>query len=147
MSDEDENRELDELLGELRVMLPAVTVLFAFLLTVPFTTRFAQLPAESRAAYFTAFFSTALAIVLLVAETSYHRLRGKPYDKRRMLQTASRQAVVASVLLAVALSAVVLLVADVLYPWWAALAATTTVAGLAAVLWYAVPFVRRRREE
>jgi len=54
--------------------------------------------------------------VLLVAETSYRRIGRKPYDKRRVLRTASRQTIAASVLLAIALSAVVLLVADVLHP-------------------------------
>jgi predicted neutral ceramidase superfamily lipid hydrolase len=75
---EDLDRELDEFLGEVRVMLPAVTVLFAFLLTVPFTARFPQLALPTRTAYFVAFVTTAIAIVLLVGETGYHRLRGKP---------------------------------------------------------------------
>lgn len=77
----DLDRELDELLAELRVVLPGVTVLVAFLLTVPFTARFQDLGPFDRATYFTAFLATALAIVLLIGESAYHRLRGQPYDK------------------------------------------------------------------
>ena len=146
MSD-DQDRELDELLSELRVMLPAATVLFAFLLTVPFSASFAGLPGRSRATYFGAFLSSAAAIVFLVAESSYHRLRGKPYDKGRMLQTASRQAVTASVLLALALSAVVFLVTDVLYGAALAIPMTAALALLASVLWFGLPLLRRWRKQ
>ena len=140
----DLDRELDEFLGEIRVVLPAVTVLFAFLLTVPFTARFEGLPLAARTAYFVAFMTTAMAIVLLVGETGYHRLRGKPYDKHRMLRTATRQAVAALVLLAVGLSAVVYLVTTVLYgSSWAA--ACTALLGLLAVgTWFLLPLQRRR---
>ncbi|MBW3546581.1 MAG: hypothetical protein KY452_00370 [Actinobacteria bacterium] len=139
----DLDRELDEFLGEVRVVLPAVTVLFAFLLTVPFTARFEGLLLAARTAYFVAFMTTATAIVLLVGETGYHRLRGKPYDKHRMLRTATRQAVAALVLLAVGLSAVVYLVTTVLYgTGWAA--ACTTFLGLLAVgTWFLLPLRRR----
>lgn len=139
----DLDRELDEFLGEVRVTLPAVTVLFAFLLTVPFTARFEQLTLVTRAAYFVAFITTGTAIVLLLGETGYHRLRGKPYDKQRMLRTATRQTVAALLLIAVGLSAVVYLVTTVLYgaSWGAACAGFL---GLLAVgTWFVLPLRRR----
>jgi amino acid transporter len=141
---EDLDRELDEFLGEVRVVLPAVTVLFAFLLTVPFTARFQQLTLPTRTAYFVAFLTTGIAIVLLVGETGYHRLRGKPYDKARMLRTATRQTIGALALIAVGLSAVVYLVTAVLYgAAWAA-ACTAALALLALVTWFVLPLTRRQ---
>lgn len=94
---------------------PASRGEFAFLLTVPFAAGFGGLDPVDRAAYFVAFLGTALAIVLLIGQSAYHRMRGHPYDKGLMLRTASRQAVAALALLAVALAAVVFLVADVVY--------------------------------
>lgn len=77
---EDEDREL-------RVVLPGVTALFAFLLTMPFSTGFsASTPPPARAAFFVGFLATGVAIVLLVGESAYHRLIGKA----RMLRTGSR---------------------------------------------------------
>lgn len=144
-NDEDVDRELEELLSELRVVLPAVTVIFAFLLTVPFTQRFKELRSVDHTAFFVAFLCTAGSVILLVAESAYHRLRGKPYDKRHMLRTASRQAITATFLLAVALAAAVFLVTDVLYDGWIGVpvAAVTFVASVA--IWFGLPLVRRLR--
>lgn len=143
--DRDIDRELAELTSELRVLLAAATVLFAFLLTVPFTSRFGQLTDFNVGVYFVAFASTALAIVLFVAETAYHRLIGKPYDKARLVTTASRQVVAGIAFLAAALASAVFLVTDVLYPLPAAIAATAVVLGAATLTWLATPLVRRSR--
>lgn len=70
-STQEQDRQLDELTGELRVIIPGVTVLFAFLLTVPFSAGLDGLDAVDRAAYFMAFLGTALAIVLLLGESAY----------------------------------------------------------------------------
>jgi uncharacterized protein YjbJ (UPF0337 family) len=78
------NRELIELLNELRVALPGVQVLFAFLLTVPFSGRFGDLTQMQEAAYFGTFIGTAVATALLMAPTSYHRIRFRQGDKERM---------------------------------------------------------------
>jgi len=141
----DEDRELDELLSELRVVLPGVTVLFAFLLSLPFTARFASLTQAQRTAFFVAFLSTASAIVFLVGEVAYHRLRGRPYDKRQMIATATRQTVTALALLGLALVAVVFLVSDVLYGAATAVPLAAGLALLATSTWFALPFARRRR--
>lgn len=76
--EQEHNRELAELVGELRVILPGVTVLFAFLLTVPFAADFGRLGSGERVAYFVAFLATAFAIVLLLGESAYHRIHGHP---------------------------------------------------------------------
>ncbi len=144
-SEEDFDRELDEILSELRVLLPGVAVLFAFLLTVPFSSRFPELRDLNRAVYFVAFVASALALVCLVGESAYHRLRGKPYDKRLLIQTASHEAVAGIACLVVALVAVVFLVSDLLFPGTVAITVTTAVLGLAVSLWLVLPLVRRMR--
>ena len=58
------DRELFELLNELRIVLPGAQVLFAFLLTLPFTFRFEDLTRTCRDAYFAAFLCTAVGTVL-----------------------------------------------------------------------------------
>ncbi len=143
--DRDEDRELSELLSELRVVLPGVTVLFAFLLTVPFTARFGSLTGPQRGAYFVAFLTTATSIVFLVGEVAYHRLRGKPYDKVKMITTVTRQTVAAVALLGVALVAVVFLVSDVLYAGSVAIPLAAAIALLSLVAWFGIPLARRRR--
>lgn len=140
------DRELDEILSELRVVLPGVTVLFAFLLTVPFTGKFPEVDTVDRAAYFLAFISAAVSMVFLVGESAYHRLVGKPYDKARLTRAAGRQAVVGIAALAVALTAVVFLVTDVVYGHRLAAAVTTAVLALTCSVWFAFPLSRRSDE-
>ncbi len=145
-NERDEDRELQELLGEVRVVLPGVTVLFAFLLSLPFTARFSSLTGAQRGAFFVAFLSTAVAIVFLVGEVAYHRLRGHPYDKPQMIKTATRQTVTGVVLLGTALVAVIFLVTDVLYAGASPASVTSVVGLLAIVVWFAVPLSRRHRD-
>jgi predicted membrane channel-forming protein YqfA (hemolysin III family) len=141
----DPNRELAELVDELRVILPGTTVLFAFLLALPFSPSFAQVDRLSHVAYFTAFVCTALALVLLVGESAYHRVRGKPYDKPRMLRTATHQAVFALGLLSVAVAAVMLLVSNIIYGLAAAVVAAAGIFVFSLAVWFGLPLLRRLR--
>jgi len=139
------DRRLAEMLAETRVILPSVTVLFAFLLTLPFSERFAALKALDRGAYFIAFLSAALAMIFLIGQSAYHRLCGKPYDKALMLATANRQAVSAIALLAISMTAVVFLVADVMYPGQVPGPLASGVLLFAVVTWFILPLIRRFR--
>jgi phosphatidylserine synthase len=147
MPDEDKkqrvDRELIELLNELRVALPGVQVLFAFLLTVPFAQRFSQVSGLQRAVYFVALLATAVASVLFITPTAYHRLRWREPDKEQMLFTANRLTIAGTVFLALAMAAVVFLIADVLYGGWQAAATAAGIGGLLAWFWYALPLSRR----
>jgi hypothetical protein len=143
--DERADCRLDELLQELRVVLPGTTVLFAFLLAVPVSARFGELTPYNRAVYFLAFGSSALALVFLLAEASYHWLRGHPYDKQVMVRTASRQAVFALALLGVALVACVALVADLVYGGVVGMVTMAALALLIATVWFGLPLSRRVR--
>ena len=141
------DRELEELLSEIRIVLPGVTVLFAFLLTLPFASGFQAVSRFARGAYFLAFLGAAFAMILLIAQSAYHRLRGKPYNKSLMLRTASRQAIVAIALLALVMAAVVFLVTDVLYPGFVALPLSAAVLVFALVTWFFLPLMRRARRD
>jgi hypothetical protein len=109
------NRELIELLNELRVALPGVQVLFAFLLAVPFTQRFQQLTDGQEYAFFVSLLCTALGSVLLIAPSTYHRLRFREHDKEQMLQTANRLSIAGTIFLAVAMTSAVYLITDLVF--------------------------------
>src|SRR3954454_9659686 len=97
------NRELIELLNELRVALPGVQVLFAFLLAVPFSQQFAKVNDFQRDVYFVTLALAALSSCFLIAPSSQHRLLFRMQDKERLLIRSNRYAVVGLVLLGVAL--------------------------------------------
>ena len=141
------DRELIELLNELRVALPGVQVLFAFLLTVPFSSGFERLTDGQRLWYFATFLTTAAASAFLIAPTSYHRInfRAGADQKERMLKTANRFAIAGTLLLSVAIGGAIFVVGDVLYgvPTAAKFAAVVSV--LIAWLWFGLPLVQRLR--
>jgi hypothetical protein len=141
------DRELIELLNGLRVVLPGVQVLFAFLLTVPFTQRFSDLNADQRAVYFAAFACTALASIFLIAPSAYHRLRWRERDKERLLRTANTQAIVGTTFLAIAVTATVFLVTDMLYGLLATSIMSGVIAGALLWLWYGLPLWRKLQDE
>ena len=91
------NRELMELLQELRVVIPGVQVLLAFLLTAPFQQRFAQLAPLVREVYFAAIGCAVVAVVLLLAPTAHHRLLFREHQKELLVQTANRLTVIGTV--------------------------------------------------
>jgi hypothetical protein len=140
------DRELIELLNELRVALPGVQVLLAFMLTLPFTDRFAQLSDLQRDTFLVALLSTSCAIVLFMTPTSYHRLRFREGDKEQILTTSNRLSIAGIVLMGVGLAAVVFLIMDFLFSTPTALAVGLALAILIASLWFALPLVRRMRE-
>src|ERR671921_2314207 len=109
------DRELGELLQELRVILPGVQVLLAFLLTAPFQQRFGQLPGTERNAFFAAIVCATLATVLLIAPSAHHRLRWRAGDKERLLRVGNQMAIWGTVFLAAAIVLAVYVVTNVLY--------------------------------
>ena len=109
------DRELMELLQELRVMLPGVQVLLAFLLTAPFQQRFAQLPGSLRNAFFASIACATLATALLIAPSAHHRLRWRARDKERLVRIGNQLALWGTVFLAAAIVLAVYVVTNVLY--------------------------------
>jgi predicted neutral ceramidase superfamily lipid hydrolase len=137
------NRELIELLNELRVAITGVQVLFAFLLTVPFTQRFEDLDATDRRVYYLAVISTAASTLFLIAPTAHHRLRFRSGVKEPLLNVANAFAIVGVALLAIAITLVVYLITDMLYDATAAAVAAACLAGGFVIVWLVVPIAYR----
>jgi hypothetical protein len=138
------NRELIELINELRVALVGVQVLFAFLLAVPFAQGFVKTTDFQKDLFFVVLCSTAIASALMVAPSAYHRINFRAKDKEQMLRTSNALMIGGLGFLATSIIGAVVLVADYLYG-----STTTTVACavvgvvLFAGLWFALPVVRR----
>ena len=139
------DRNLSELLQELRVALPGVQVLFAFLLTVPFTQRFASLTGLQTDLYFVTLLSTALTTALLVAPTANHRMLFRKRDKERLVIVSNRLAIVGLVTLAFSMCCVVLLISDVIFQSPVPFLATAGTILVFCALWFVVPLIRRLR--
>jgi hypothetical protein len=143
------NRELIELLNELRVALPGVQVLFAFLLAVPFANGFPKLSSLDRDIFFVAFIATALSTVLLIAPSSYHRLRWRQFDKERLLVASNWLTIAGLALLALAITCTVFVITDFLFHHAWAATFTAIVAAAFLIFWYGLPLgaaIRDRRE-
>jgi hypothetical protein len=123
------------------------TVLFGFLLAVTGFPTFPDFTRANRATYFVAFSCAAVALVFLLAEASYHRLRGRPYDKHLMLRTVSRQAVTAMTFLAISLTAAFALVVDLTYGERVSAVTTTALALLVLAVWFGLPLSRRSNND
>jgi uncharacterized protein DUF6328 len=137
------DRELIELLNELRVALPGIQVLFAFLLTVPFTQRFPQVTTTQRTTFYFSFCTTAISSILLIAPTVIHRLEFRAGDKEQILKVSNRLTIAGTLFLAAAITSVVYLISDVLYDGALPLIATIVIAGLVLAIWYALPLMRQ----
>jgi hypothetical protein len=140
-----QDRELIELLNELRVALPGVQVMFAFLLMVPFSQGWPQTSSTQRGVYFASFMLATLATLFLISPTTYHRIRFRDHDKEHMLRLSNRFAIVGTVLLSMAMSCVVYFVTDYIFPNITAIA-TGVVAGLFAWFWFGLPLLRDVRD-
>ena len=144
MAETKQDRELIELLNELRVALPGVQVLFAFLLVVPFSQGFVKVTSSQKGVYFAAFLCTTLATVLLIAPTTYHRLRWREHDKEQMLSTSNTWVIAGMAFLALAMCCVVFFITSFLYSDLAA-AVTALAAGSFAFFWFGLPLYRHFR--
>jgi hypothetical protein len=141
------DRNLTELLGELRVALPGVQVLFAFLLVVPFNPGFPQVTPFQQKLYLVTLLLAAAASAFLIAPSVHHRILFRQQEKEYLVVTANRLVVVGLGFLALAMTASVVLVTDVVFS-----STTTVVVGILvgvafATLWYLVPLRRRLQLE
>ena len=139
------DRNLTELLTELRVALPGVQVLFAFLLVVPFNNRFAQVTPFQKNVYFVTLLCATAASVCLIAPTIHHRIEFRRQDKEHIVVLSNRLSIIGLTFLSVAMTGAILMITDVLF---SAVTATITTAAVAlgfAVVWYALPLGRLRQ--
>jgi hypothetical protein len=140
------DRELIELLNEVRVALPGVQVLFGFLLAVPFSQGWQRVTDTERLVFFLTFLSTAIATVLLIAPSAQHRILWRARDKEALLRRANALALAGTVFLALSITGAVWVVTDVIYARAPASAVTAAIAGLFAWVWFAAPLIRRARK-
>jgi hypothetical protein len=139
------DRNFNELLGELRIALPGVQVLFAFLLTVPFAQGFSDLSGFERGLYFFVLLLTALSSVFLIAPTAYHRLQFRQGRKQEILSFANRAAILGLATLALAMSGAILLITHFLFGQAAAVPTGIATLCVFGALWYLLPLVRGQR--
>jgi hypothetical protein len=137
------DRELLELLNELRVALPGVQFLFAFLLIVPFQQTIDRTTDFQRDVYFVALAAAAIATVLLIAPAAQHRVLFRQAEKEGLLRRSNRSAFLGLLALAVAITTAVLLVLDVLFNRTLAWTTAGLLAALLAWWWVAVPLWQR----
>lgn len=141
------DRELIELLNELRVALPGVQFLFAFLLIVPFQQKVDTLTDFQRGVYFVALAAAALATALLIAPAAQHRVLFRQQDKEGLLRRSNRSAVAGLLALGLAICSALLLVVDVLFSLTLAWLTAGLLAALLVWWWIAVPFWQRAHKE
>jgi Family of unknown function (DUF6328) len=139
-----DDRNLAELLQELRVAGLGVQVLFGFLLSLPFTMRFAMLSHAQRQLYIASLMLAALATALLLAPVAYHRLVFRRQQKEHLIRAANVMAICGLVTVALAISAAVLLVTGFVDHGLPAVLVTAFMVCLFGGLWFALPLARRR---
>jgi len=137
------DRNLGELLQELRVALPGVQVLFAFLLAVPFQQNFTKINGFEKGVYFFTLLCTAFSAILLIAPSSYHRVTFHLQQKRELIHLANRFTIAGLAFLALAMTGAIVLITDVLFGGAVTVITGVGAAGAFAVLWYVVPLRRR----
>jgi hypothetical protein len=143
--DERLDRNLGELLQELRVALPGVQVLFAFLLAVPFQRNFNEISPFEKKVYFATLLCTAISAALLISPTAYHRLTFHLQQKRELVLLSNRLTIAGMAFLALAMTGAIMLITDVLFGSPATFVFSAGAALLFAVLWAALPLRRRFR--
>jgi len=141
------NRQMMELLNELRVAMPGVQVLFGFLLTVPFQQRFAQTDAFQRTVYVVSLVAAACATALLIAPSAYHRMTFQHHQKPQVIRLGTRQFLLGLLALAIAMIGAVALVLDFLFKAPTALVIAVALGLLYVTLWFGLGAVRRLRED
>jgi anti-anti-sigma factor len=141
------DRNLEELNGELRVVVTGVQVLFAFLLIVPFNSGFAGVGPFERAVYFVTLLCSALAAMCTIAPAAYHRVLFRSDDKRHVVFIAQRIALVGLVFLALAMCGALLLVTTKLFGATAGAITAGAIAVPFAVVWFLAPLLRRAEHQ
>jgi len=139
------DRNLQELLGGLRVALPGVQVLFAFLLILPFQNEFARVTSFQRAIYYVTLICTALSSICLIAPSVRHRLRFRKEDKAWVVFSANRLAIAGLAFLGLAMTGVMVLISDFIFGGAAAIAAGLGAGALITWLWFGSALGRELR--
>lgn len=139
------DRNLGELLQELRVALPGVQVLFAFLLAVPFQQGFEKITTFQEDVYFATLICTAISAIMLISPTAYHRLTFRYQQKRKLVFYSNRFSIAGLTFLALAMIGAIMLITDVLFGTTATIVTCVLSASAFAFFWFLLPLQRRFR--
>ena len=140
---EQTDRQLLELLNEVRVALPGAQFLFAFLLAVPFASRFASVSHRLQIVFYVCLLSTLAATILLMAPAVYHRIRWRQGNKTEVIRMAHRMFLAGMACLAVAMTTAVWFVSAFLFGTVESLVAAAVSIVLLALTWFALPLRAR----
>ena len=140
------DRQMTELLNELRVALPGVQILFGFLLTVPFQQRFSRVTDFQENVYFVTLIAAAVAAAFLIAPSAYHRVMFEQQDKPNIIHIGTGQFLIGLAALALAMNGAVLLVTDVLFEAGTVAVTVALIASLYLSLWFGFGLVRRAQK-
>ena len=141
------NRELIELLNELRVALPGVQVLFAFLLAVPFANGWTRVTGFQKNVFFATLIATSISTACFILPTAYHRINFRKREKERILLTSNKFAIAGIMFLAVSMIGAIVLITDVIYSQSAAWATGAAALFVFAGMWLVLPLIRRRADD
>jgi hypothetical protein len=141
--EERDDRNLAELLQELRVAGLGVQVLFGFLLAIPFTNAFARLSTAQRDLYVTTLLLSALATALLLAPVAFHRILFRLRRKEFLVKAANVLAIAGLAAVALAVTTTVALVLSYVLPALPAGVITAILLAVFAGLWFVFPLSRR----
>jgi hypothetical protein len=140
--EEKRDRQMLELLNELRIALPGVQILFAFLLTVPFAQGFERVTDTQRTLFYATLLATAVSTICLIAPSATHRLRFHQSDRTYVIESANQYLIAGLVFLGVAIVLAIATITDYLYDSWIVWAAPGAVAALLVVAWFLRPALR-----
>jgi len=140
-------RELIELLNELRVILPGVQVLFAFLLTVPFTQRFPDLDDLETGVFFMTLLCTAVATALLIAPSAHHRMLWRGGVREQRLAMGNILTIAGLIFLLPAMVGVVFVITDFIFGLTAAVVVMVLLAFFFVMLWFVFPLRYRGKDD
>ena len=139
------DRQMAELLQELRIALPGVQILFAFLLTVPFAQGFTRVTGFQRDLFFVVLLTTAASTACFIAPTATHRLRFHQRDRAYVVESSNRLLIWGLVFLALAIVGAVSLITDYMFGldghWFWPLLVALLILGL----WFVRPLERHVR--
>jgi hypothetical protein len=139
------DRNTTELVNELRVAGTGVQVMFAFLLVIPFDSRFSKLTPFERDDYFATLICVAVASMLLIAPSVHHRLLFRRGEKEFLVRTGSQMAIAAAGFLSLGFTGIFIMISDLLFGPTAGGVAGACIAALVVVLWFVLPLLRRIR--
>ena len=142
-AEERRDRQMLEILNELRVALPGVQILFAFLLAVPFAQGWSKTTTFQRDVFYVTLIATALSTACFIAPTARHRIRFHQSDRTWLIETANRLAIAGLVFLALAITGVVLLITDYLFDGARVWLYSAIPAVAIIYLWFVRPLLRK----